>query len=78
MMELKNVTGMYEPTVRDASFTLRKGEVLGISGLVGSRRTELLELILVQQRFSLVIFILMGNPMLMKIQVTLLKIKWAL
>jgi len=45
MMELKNVTGMYEPTVRDASFTLRKGEVLGISGLVGSRRTELLELI---------------------------------
>jgi len=45
MMELKNVTGMYEPTVREASFTLRKGEVLGISGLVGSRRTELLELI---------------------------------
>lgn len=45
MMEIKNLTGMYEPTVRDASFTLKKGEVLGISGLVGSRRTELLELI---------------------------------
>lgn len=45
MMELRNLTGMYEPTVQDASFTLRKGEVLGISGLVGSRRTELLELI---------------------------------
>nr|WP_281493626.1 sugar ABC transporter ATP-binding protein [Ancylobacter koreensis] len=31
------------PLVRDVSFTLRRGEVLGISGLVGSGRTELAE-----------------------------------
>src|SRR5699024_10120421 len=31
MMELIIITGMYEPTVKDASFTLRKGVVLGIS-----------------------------------------------
>lgn len=31
------------PVVRDVSFTLRRGEVLGISGLVGSGRTELAE-----------------------------------
>ena len=29
----------------DASFELRKGEVLGVAGPVGSRRTELLETI---------------------------------
>lgn len=31
--------------VRDVSFTLRKGEVLGVAGLVGSGRTELLRAI---------------------------------
>lgn len=34
---------MYDPQVKEASFNLRKGEILGIGGLVGSRRTEMLE-----------------------------------
>ncbi|AZB53932.1 sugar ABC transporter ATP-binding protein [Cereibacter sphaeroides] len=38
------VTGLTVPGfVRDASFTLRRGEVLGFAGLVGSGRTELME-----------------------------------
>jgi methyl-galactoside transport system ATP-binding protein len=41
LMEVKNLSGKYEPTFHDVSFTLRAGEVLGVSGLVGSRRTEL-------------------------------------
>ncbi|MEW6549714.1 MAG: ATP-binding cassette domain-containing protein, partial [Spirochaetota bacterium] len=45
VMEVRNLSGLYQPTIQDVSFTLRKGEILGISGLVGSRRTELVETI---------------------------------
>ena len=45
LMEVNGLTGQYEPTCHDVSFTLRKGEVLGVAGLVGSRRTELLNTI---------------------------------
>jgi len=45
LMEVKNLSGKYEPTFHDVSFTLRAGEVLGVSGLVGSRRTELVNAI---------------------------------
>ena len=42
LLDVKNLTGMYEPTCHDVSFQLHEGEVLGVAGLVGSRRTELL------------------------------------
>ncbi|MPM53818.1 Galactose/methyl galactoside import ATP-binding protein MglA [bioreactor metagenome] len=45
MLEVKNLTGKYAPTCKDVSFELHRGEILGIAGLVGSRRTELLETI---------------------------------
>ncbi len=43
LLEVKNLTGKYMPSCIDASFDLRKGEILGIAGLVGSRRTELVQ-----------------------------------
>lgn len=41
VLELRNFS--VAPLVRDISFSLHRGEVLGISGLVGSGRTELAE-----------------------------------
>lgn len=43
ILEVKNLTAMYKPTIEDVSFELRKGEILGIAGLMGSKRTEIVE-----------------------------------
>jgi methyl-galactoside transport system ATP-binding protein len=42
MLECTGVSGRYMPSCQDVTFTLHKGEILGVAGLVGSRRTELL------------------------------------
>ena len=45
VLEVNHLTGKYMPSCIDVSFQLRKGEILGVAGLVGSRRTEILETI---------------------------------
>jgi len=43
IMKVENLTALYQPSIQDISFELRKGEILGFAGLVGSRRTDVLE-----------------------------------
>ena len=43
VLQVKNLTAKNQPSIRDVSFELRKGEVLGIGGLVGAKRTDIVE-----------------------------------
>lgn len=45
ILEVKNLTALNQPSINDVSFELHKGEILGIAGLVGSKRTEIVETI---------------------------------
>jgi methyl-galactoside transport system ATP-binding protein len=43
VMEVKGLCSAMPRSFRDVSFTLNRGEILGIGGLVGAQRTELVE-----------------------------------
>lgn len=43
IFEVKDFTSIHPRSFRNASFQLRKGEILGVGGLVGAQRTELME-----------------------------------
>jgi methyl-galactoside transport system ATP-binding protein len=43
IMEVKNLCSALRNSFRDVSFTLGRGEILGVGGLVGAQRTELVE-----------------------------------
>lgn len=43
VLEVNNFTSISSKSFKNVSFNLRKGEILGIGGLVGAQRTELME-----------------------------------
>lgn len=43
VLEVRGLTAKNQPSIRDVSFDLRQGEVLGIAGLVGAKRTDIVE-----------------------------------
>jgi methyl-galactoside transport system ATP-binding protein len=43
VLHVENYTSIHSRSFRGVSFSLRKGEILGVSGLVGAQRTELME-----------------------------------
>ena len=45
ILEVKDLTSISEKSFKNISFQLRKGEILGIGGLVGAQRSELFEAI---------------------------------
>ena len=61
VLEAQNITRR-DNRVRNASFTLRRGEIVGFAGLVGSGRTELIETIFGLCRLRSGQILLKGNP----------------
>jgi methyl-galactoside transport system ATP-binding protein len=45
VLEVKDLTSITSKSFKNVNFTLRKGEILGIGGLVGAQRSELFEAI---------------------------------
>lgn len=43
ILEVRNLSSLRQPSIRDVSFDLRQGEILGIAGLVGAKRTDIVE-----------------------------------
>lgn len=43
ILEIKKLTSIQPSSFKDVSLTLRRGEILGLGGLVGAQRTELME-----------------------------------
>ncbi|AEJ20002.1 Monosaccharide-transporting ATPase [Gracilinema caldarium DSM 7334] len=43
ILEVKNLTSAENHSFKDVSFSVRRGEIFGIGGLVGAKRTELVE-----------------------------------
>lgn len=45
ILQVEHLTAKNQPSIKDVSFELRKGEILGVAGLVGSKRTDIVETI---------------------------------
>ena len=63
-LEIKNLSTKYSPQLEDISFTVKKGEIFGLYGLVGAGRSELLESIFGVRTISKGEIILNGRSVL--------------
>ncbi len=45
ILQVEHLTAKNQPSIQDVSFELRKGEILGVAGLVGAKRTDIVETI---------------------------------
>ncbi|MGL6314800.1 galactose/methyl galactoside ABC transporter ATP-binding protein MglA [Vibrio sp. WXL103] len=45
ILKVNNLTAKNQPSINDINFELHKGEILGIAGLVGAKRTDIVETI---------------------------------
>ncbi|MGT2910205.1 sugar ABC transporter ATP-binding protein [Streptococcus cameli] len=78
VLKLENMTSPNPLSFKNASFELRKGEILGIGGLVGAQRTELMEALYGMRTLEEGKIIVNGKEVTIKNPATAIKNKIAL
>jgi methyl-galactoside transport system ATP-binding protein len=78
IMKVDGMSSIEEKSFQDISFQLRKGEILGIGGLVGSQRTELIEALFGLRRVRSGQISINGKPVRIKSPIDAKKHKIAL
>ena len=66
ILEVKNLTSILPKSFKNVDLTLRRGEILGLGGLVGAQRTELMEAIFGMRHTSSGEIIYKGEPLKVK------------
>lgn len=62
VLEAKGLTSVLPKSFKDVSFTLRRGEILGLGGLVGAQRSELMEALFGVRHLASGEILLEGKP----------------
>ena len=78
VLKVENLTSPYSKSFQDITFDLRQGEILGIGGLVGAQRTELIEALFGLRLIATGSITLNGKPVRIKSPLEAKKHKMAL
>lgn len=78
LMKVEDLTSVMPKSFKNVSFELRKGEILGVGGLVGAQRTELVEAIFGLRGISAGSISIHGKPVRIKSSLDAIKHKIAL
>lgn len=78
LMKVEGLSSPFEKSFQNVSFELRKGEVLGVGGLVGAQRTELIEALFGLRAVASGTISIHGKPVKIKSPIDAKKHKMAL
>ncbi|WP_337102542.1 sugar ABC transporter ATP-binding protein [Paenibacillus sp. YIM B09110] len=78
LLQVDNFTSSYPKSFQNVSFQLRKGEILGVGGLVGAQRTELIEALFGIRTLASGQLTLRGKPIKIRRPIDAIKHKMAL
>ena len=62
VLQVRGLTARNQPSIQDVTFELRRGEILGVAGLMGAKRTDIVETLFGVREASAGEVLLRGKP----------------